>query len=39
MQRPKPARTKFEHANPILSVADMKRSLRYYVGALPREET
>ena len=27
-------RTKFEHANPILSVADMKRSVRYYVDAL-----
>ena len=27
-------RTKFEHATPILSVADMKRSLRYYVQAL-----
>ena len=28
------SRTKFEHANPILSVADMQRSLRYYVGVL-----
>jgi hypothetical protein len=34
MPRPKAVRTKFEHANPILSVADMKRSLRYYVDAL-----
>ena len=28
------ARTKFECANPILSVADMARSLRYYVDVL-----
>ena len=34
MPRPKSVRTKFEHADPILSVADMKRSLRYYVDAL-----
>ena len=34
MLRPKVVRTKFEHGNPILSVADMKRSLRYYVDAL-----
>ena len=27
-------RTKFEHANPVLSVADMKQSLEYYVGVL-----
>jgi predicted enzyme related to lactoylglutathione lyase len=27
-------RTRFEHANPILSVADMARSLRYYVDVL-----
>ena len=27
-------RTKFEHATPILSVADMKRSLRYYLHVL-----
>ena len=30
----KPARTRFEHANPILSVANMARSLRYYVDVL-----
>jgi predicted enzyme related to lactoylglutathione lyase len=34
MPHPRAVRTKFEHANPILSVADMKRSLRYYVDAL-----
>jgi predicted enzyme related to lactoylglutathione lyase len=28
------ARTKFEHANPILRVASMARSLTYYVGVL-----
>ena len=28
MPRRKVVRTKFEHANPILSVADMKRSIR-----------
>jgi predicted enzyme related to lactoylglutathione lyase len=27
-------RTKFEHASPILSVADMARSIRYYVDVL-----
>jgi predicted enzyme related to lactoylglutathione lyase len=27
-------RTRFEHANPILSVADLVRSVRYYVGVL-----
>ena len=27
-------RTRFEHATPILSVADLVRSLRYYVGVL-----
>src|SRR5688500_19402163 len=27
-------RTKFEHADPILSVADMARSVRYYVETL-----
>ena len=27
-------RTRFEHANPILSVANMARSLRYYVDVL-----
>ena len=30
MQQTKAVRTKFEHANPILSVSDMARSLRYY---------
>jgi predicted enzyme related to lactoylglutathione lyase len=34
MQQPKPARTKFECANPILSVTDMARSLHYYVEVL-----
>ena len=34
MQQTKTARTKFEHANPILNVADMARSLRYYVEVL-----
>jgi predicted enzyme related to lactoylglutathione lyase len=34
MGQAKGARTKFEHANPILSVADMTRSLRYYVDVL-----
>jgi catechol 2,3-dioxygenase-like lactoylglutathione lyase family enzyme len=28
------ARTKFEHANPILRVSDMARSVRYYVDVL-----
>jgi len=28
------ARTRFEHANPILSVADMAASVNYYVNAL-----
>ena len=28
------ARTRFEHANPILSVTNMARSLRYYVEVL-----
>jgi hypothetical protein len=27
-------RTRFEHAEPILRVADMTRSLRYYVDVL-----
>ncbi len=27
-------RTRFEHANPILNVSDLERSLRYYVGVL-----
>ena len=30
----KPAPTRFEHANPILSGAQMARSLRYYVDVL-----
>jgi hypothetical protein len=30
----KAARTRFEHANPILSVASMARSLRYHVDVL-----
>jgi catechol 2,3-dioxygenase-like lactoylglutathione lyase family enzyme len=30
----KATRTRFEHAHPILSVADMARSLRYYVDVL-----
>ena len=34
MPHPKTSRAKFEHADPILSVADMTRSLRYYVDAL-----
>ena len=34
MQRTPAARTTFEHANPILSVANMARSLRYYVDVL-----
>lgn len=34
MQGTKAARTKFEHANPILSVASMARSLKYYVDVL-----
>ena len=34
MQDAKVSRTKFEHANPILRVAEMARSLRYYVDVL-----
>jgi len=34
MQQSKVVRTKFEHANPILNVADIARSLRYYVDVL-----
>jgi predicted enzyme related to lactoylglutathione lyase len=34
MPRPKTVRTTFEHADPILSVADMKRSLLYYCDVL-----
>jgi predicted enzyme related to lactoylglutathione lyase len=34
MQHAKVQRTRFEHANPILNVATMSRSLRYYVDVL-----
>jgi catechol 2,3-dioxygenase-like lactoylglutathione lyase family enzyme len=34
MQDVKIARTRFEHASPILNVADMPRSVRYYVDVL-----
>jgi catechol 2,3-dioxygenase-like lactoylglutathione lyase family enzyme len=34
MPEAKAARTKFEHADPILSVASMARSLKYYVDVL-----
>ena len=34
MQHVEAARTRFEHADPILSVAEMARSLRYYVDVL-----
>ena len=34
MPETKPLRTRFEHANPILSVADLARSVRYYVDVL-----
>jgi predicted enzyme related to lactoylglutathione lyase len=34
MQQPDKHHTKFECANPILSVADMARSVRYYVDVL-----
>jgi len=34
MPRAKSARTRFEHAEPILRVSDMERSLRYYVDVL-----
>jgi predicted enzyme related to lactoylglutathione lyase len=34
MRETKAARTRFEHANPILNVADLRRSLRYYVDVL-----
>jgi uncharacterized glyoxalase superfamily protein PhnB len=34
MSREEVARTRFERANPILSVANMARSLRYYVDVL-----
>ena len=34
MQPPGAVRTRFEHADPILSVADMSRSLRYYIDVL-----
>jgi predicted enzyme related to lactoylglutathione lyase len=34
MPRAKAERTRFEHAEPILRVSDMERSLRYYVDVL-----
>jgi hypothetical protein len=34
MPEAKAGGTKFEHANPILSVASMERSLKYYVDVL-----
>ncbi len=34
MPETKPLRTRFEHANPILNVADLARSVRYYVDVL-----
>ena len=34
MAQLKAKRTKFEHADPILSVADMTRSLHYYIDVL-----
>ena len=34
MSEVKATRTRFEHANPILRVSDMARSLRYYVEVL-----
>jgi catechol 2,3-dioxygenase-like lactoylglutathione lyase family enzyme len=34
MPEVKAARTRFEHANPILTVADMAQSVRYYVDIL-----
>jgi predicted enzyme related to lactoylglutathione lyase len=34
MQQTRRARTTFEHASPILNVADRARSLRYYVDVL-----
>ncbi len=34
MEQASIARATFEHANPILSVTDLQRSLRYYVGVL-----
>jgi len=34
MQQPTSKKTRFERANPILSVADMQRSVRYYVDVL-----
>ena len=34
MTQAKTVRTRFEHANPILSVASMSRSVRYYVDVL-----
>jgi predicted enzyme related to lactoylglutathione lyase len=34
MEQPSAVRTTFEHANPILRVADLQRTLRYYVDVL-----
>ena len=34
MQHASPVRTRFEGANPILNVADMRRSVQYYVQVL-----
>lgn len=34
MQQASPVRTRFEGANPILNVADMRRSVQYYVQVL-----
>ena|SRR5688572_8983236 len=34
MEQRSPSRTTFERANPILRVADLQRSLRYYVDVL-----
>lgn len=34
MQQEKVARTRFEHAHPILNVSEMRQSLRYYLDVL-----
>ena len=34
MQQEKAARTRFEHADPILNVTEMRRTLRYYLDVL-----
>jgi len=34
MPETKAGRTRFEHANPILNVANLARTLRYYVDVL-----